>query len=38
DSPSTGESVLLISVSAVLLILAAFGVVFAIRRRRAQGE
>ena len=38
DSPSTGESVLLISVSAVLLILSAFGVVFAIRRRRAQGE
>ena len=38
DTPATGESIALISVSLALMMLAAYGVVYAFRRRRALGE
>lgn len=38
DSPATGESIALISVSLALMLLAAYGAVYALRRRRALGE
>ena len=38
DTPATGESIALISVSLALMMLAAYGAVYAFRRRRALGE
>ena len=38
DTPATGESIALISVSLALMLLAAYGAVYALRRRIALGE
>ena len=38
DSPATGESIALILLCTVLPLFAAFGAVYALRRRRALGE